>query len=316
MHPIILRSIRPYTTLRFQKNNRFSKPRETTRIDATAFPPLRAATDVDTTTTSTTELTDKQIAQVVAVVPKLGQYDASLWRRCHRAICDQGFSTFSFQRIISGQPSLLTWQPTALQAAIEAWRGASQFGDRRVYELLEEYPELFRFSDERVLGQRLTLLKSYAATDKNIWRLLMNAPNLLTDREELIASRIEYVTGQMRAELADVVKSTVMAHSMDSIRTRHAFLDRLGVYKRRSPKVDPKLDASAKNPRLHTIYDCDERVFASKVCGVSPDEWEVFEKLYAVELEKGGGVVVEGLDGGVRLGAEEGEEEEEEAVQR
>lgn len=264
-----------------------------------------------------TELTDKHIAQVVAIIPKLGQYDAALWRRCHRAICDQGFDTFSFQRIISGQPSLLTWQPAALQSAIESWRGASQFGDRRVYELLEEYPELFRFSDERVLGQRLTLLKTYAATDKNVWRMLMNAPNLLTDREELIAARIEYVTKQMRAELADVVKSTVMAHSMDSIRTRHAFLDRLGVYKRRSPKVDPKLDASAKNPRLHAIFDCDDRVFASKVCAVSPDEWEVFEKLYAVEMEKGGGVIEEGVVGAVGFGeGEEEEDEEEEAAQR
>lgn len=217
------------------------------------------------------------------------EYDTSLWQRTHTALANQGFSTTAFQRIITGQPSLLTWQPIALQTAIECWRGATQFGDKRILELLEEYPLLFEYRNEGQLGNRMALLKPYAGTDKNIWRLLMNAPNLLTDREALIQARIEYVRVQMRAELPDVVKSTVFAHSMASLRTRHVFLERLGVYRKRSLKVNPKLDLNNTNPRMHQIYDTDDRAFATKVAAVSPDEWEVFQQLYAAELEKDGG---------------------------
>lgn len=257
------------------------------------------------------ELTAEHIAEVVNVVPHLRQYDAALWQRAHRALTDQGFSTTRFQRIISGQPELLAWQPDALQLAIECWRGASQFGDHRVLELLEQYPELFRYRDERQLGQRLTLLLPYAGTAKNIWLLLMGAPNLLTDRKTLIEARIEYVRVQMRAELSDVCKSTVFAHSMQSLRTRHTFLDRLGLYKLRSLKVNPLLDLNNRNPRMHAIFDTDDKTFAQKVCGVTLDEWEVFGRLYAAELEKGGGVMA-GM--GLVDAAEEEEDEDGEDV--
>lgn len=135
----------------------------------------------------------------------------------------------------------------------------------------------------------MALLKPYAGTAKNIWRLLMNAPNLLTDREAAIEARIEYVRVQMRAELPDVVKSTAFAHSLQSLRTRHTFLERLGVYRRRSLKVNAKLDVNNANPRMHQIYDTDERTFATKVAGVGLDEWEVFVQLFAGELERDDG---------------------------
>lgn len=189
---------------------------------------------------------------------------------------------------------MLTWQPDALHKSIEGWRGASQFGYRRVLELLEQYPELFEFRDERQLGQRLALLKPYAGTAKNIWRLLMNAPNLLTDAETLIEARIEYVSRRMRAELPDAVKSCVFAHSMESIRTRHTFLDRLGVFKLRSLKVNPLLDqANNRNPRMHAIFDTEDKEFATKVGGVQVEEWEVFQKLFAAELAKRGGAMAD-----------------------
>lgn len=113
----------------------------------------------------------------------------------------------------------------------------------------------------------------------------MNAPNLITDNVTTIDSKIAYIRNVMRAEVSDVVKSTVFSHSLESIQCRHVFLDRLGLYKPRSLKADP-LEPN-KNPRMHLIYDTSDQAFASKTCGVSPEEFEVFEKLFAVELEKG-----------------------------
>lgn len=167
---------------------------------------------------------------------------------------------------------------------LECWR-STQFGDQKVISLLEQYPELFDLREEHSLTARIAHLKPYALTGKNIWRLFMNAPNLITDHETTIDSKIAYIRNAMRAEVSDVVKSTVFSHSLESIQCRHVFLDRLGLYKPRSPKADP-LEPN-KNPRMHLIYDTSDQAFASKTCGVSPEEFEVFQKLFAVEVEKG-----------------------------
>lgn len=234
-------------------------------------------------THSSQELTVDHIDQVLVHAPQLRQYDQHLWHRTFTALTNQGFTTTSFVHIISQQPSLLTQQPDHIVQTLECWR-STQFGDQRVLDLLERYPELFDLRDERMLLQRLAFLKLYAATSKNVWRLFMNSPNLITEREPLIKAKIEYVQTTMRAELADAVKSTVFAHHMDSIQTRHTFLDRLGLFKPRSPKANPK-DPNP-NPRMHQIFDTADKEFAAKVCGVSLEEWEVFQALFAVELEK------------------------------
>lgn len=230
------------------------------------------------------DLKPSHIDQILTQTPQLRQYDHALWNRTFSALSDQGFTADSFVHIISHQPSLLTRQPDQIVQTIECWR-STQFGDNRVIELLERYPELFDFRDERMLLQRLAFLKLYAATVKNVWRLFMNSPNTITEREALLEAKIEYLQSTMRVEVADVVKSSVFSHQMDSILTRHTFLDRLGLFKPRSPKADPK-DPN-RNPRMHQIFDTDDKEYAAKVCGVSLEEWEVFQALFANELAKG-----------------------------
>lgn len=182
------------------------------------------------------------------------------------------------------QPTLLNRPAAQIVHSLECWR-STQFGDQKVLNLLEQYPELFDVRDEHTITGRMAYLKPFALTGKNIWRLLMNSPNLISDREPVIDAKIAYLRTQMRADVSDIVKSTVFSHSLDSIRCRHVFLDRLGLYKPRSPKADPS--EPNKNPRMHQIYDASDDVFAKKTCGVSADEYEVFQKLFAIEVEKG-----------------------------
>lgn len=182
------------------------------------------------------------------------------------------------------QPSLLNRPAAQILNTLECWR-SSQFGDQKVNSLLEQYPELFDVHNENTITARMAYLKPYALTGKNIWRLLMNSPNLISDREPVIAAKIAYLQKEMRADVSDAVKSAVFSHSLDSIRCRHVFLDRLGMYVPRSPKADPS--EPSKNPRMHQIFDGTDDVFAKKTCGVSAEEFEVFQKLFAIEMEKG-----------------------------
>lgn len=112
----------------------------------------------------------------------------------------------------------------------------------------------------------------------------MLSPNILIDSQHIINAKINYFDKNMRVDVTDVTKSTAFAHDLRTIETRHVFLERLGLYKKRSLKADP-LEQS-KNPRMHRIMDTTDDEFAEKVCSVTIDEFEVFKVLYEKEMNQ------------------------------
>lgn len=135
-----------------------------------------------------------------------------------------------------------------------------------------------------MLRSKIAHLKPYALTVKNIFRLFCSSPQIITENEKVIDAKIEYFRDVMRAEVSDVVKSSAFAHPLVMIKQRHVFLDRLGLYKPRSPKADP-LEPS-KNPRMHQIMDTTDKAFATKICNVTLDEFEAFQALYKKEMDR------------------------------
>lgn len=111
----------------------------------------------------------------------------------------------------------------------------------------------------------------------------MSSPNLIKENEAAIEDRYQYLTSIMRIEVPEIVKSEVFSKSLEEIKTRHMFLDRLGLFKPRSIRADP--DEPTKNHRLYQIVDSSDKSFATKIARVSLFEWEVFQDLYRKELE-------------------------------
>lgn len=177
---------------------------------------------------------------------------------------------------------MLGRQEKQLLQGVEVWRG-SQFGDRKVTQLLERYPNLLDYTNERALLQRVAYLKDYAGNLSNVWRLFMSSINLVVDKEIMIEKKIEYIRDVMRIEAAEVVKSEAFSQKLEDIECRHVFLERLGMFKPRSKKADP--NEPTTNPRLYQITDTSEKRFATKVCFVTLDEFEAFQLLYQRERE-------------------------------
>lgn len=223
-------------------------------------------------------------------------FNRNLLQNTHDHLHRQGFQTSIIVSMITKHPALLTKSPAKIIENLEIWRG-TQFGDKKLFELLERNPELLEFSDENHLRQKLANLKRYAMTTKNVWLLFMNSPNILIDSQKRIDSKIDYFKNIMKVDVVDVVKSTAFSHTLDSIKTRHIFLERLGLYKMKSPRAGP--NEPNRNPRMHRIMDPMDKEFATKVAMVKYEEFEVFQALYKRELEK-------------QIEDEEKEEEEEE----
>lgn len=205
------------------------------------------------------------------------------WNRCHETFQNHGVATESFLRIVTGNPAVLTRHPKDIVNVLENWRSC-QFGEYHFHLLITKYPEFLDVTDGGYLIERVTYLKELACTSKNVWKLLMNSPGLIKENESAIEDRYQYLTSVMRLEVPEIVKSEVFSKSLEELKARHMFLDRLGLFKPRSIRANP--DKPSKNHRLYQIVDSSEKSFATKIARVSMFEWEVFQDLYSKELRE------------------------------
>lgn len=223
------------------------------------------------------------IDEAVKLEPTLSIYTPDVWKRAHETFQNHGLETVSFLRIVTGNPTVLKRTPQRIIESLEIWR-ACQFGEHLLHLLLTKYPELLDVSDAHQLLNQIAYLKSRVSTNKNVWKLLMNSPDLLAQSEECIEEKLIYMTDTMRLEVPEIVKSAAMSLPFEELRCRHTFLLRLGLFKPRALKADP--NERTTNNRLYQITDTSEKSFATKICNVTLAEYEAFKELLARELER------------------------------
>ncbi|KAL5279463.1 MTERF4 family protein [Megaselia abdita] len=228
-------------------------------------------------------LTDDLIGQAIEAEPSLSKISKDFWERCHETFQNHGIATESFLRIVTGNPPVLTRHPKQIVHVLENWRSC-QFGEYSFHLLITKYPEFLDVTDGSYLIQRVTYLKELACTNKNVWKLLMNSPGLIKENSAAIEDRYQYLTSVMRLDVPEIVKSEVFSKSLEVLKTRHMFLDRLGLFKPRSIRADP--DEPTKNHRLYQIVDSSDKSFATKIARVTLFEWETFQDLYRKELRE------------------------------
>lgn len=223
------------------------------------------------------------IDEAIKVEPTLSIYTPDVWKRAHETFQNHGLETTSFLRIVTGNPSVLKRTPSRIIESLEIWR-ACQFGEHLLHLLLTKYPELLDVNDAHQLLSLSGYLKSRLSTNKNVWKILMNSPDLLAQSEQSIEEKLNYMMDTMRLEVPEIVKSAALSLPLDELRCRHTFLLRLGLFKPRALKADP--DEPTNNHRLYQITDTSEKSFATKICHVTVPEYEAFKELFAKELDR------------------------------
>ncbi|XP_053957736.1 transcription termination factor 4, mitochondrial [Anastrepha ludens] len=236
--------------------------------------PLRC---VATVPDEQTLLEQAHIDEAVRLNPLLARVPATQWQQAHETFMNHGLYTSNFLRIVIGNPAVLSRPTQRIVDAIEHWRSC-QFGEKLLFLLLTKYPEFLDVTDELRLRKQMRYLKSFAGTDKNVWKLLMNCPDVLEQSQRSIEEKVQYLKNVMRVEIPEILKSEALSKSLEEIRCRHVFLERLGLFKPRPLKVDP--DEPTKNPRLYQITNTSDKAFATKVCHVSLMEFEAFQELF------------------------------------
>ncbi|XP_055598520.1 transcription termination factor 4, mitochondrial isoform X1 [Uranotaenia lowii] len=240
--------------------------------------------------TATIGLDPKMLADALDASPQLNRYTSEQWVNTHHILDQEGIGPSNFLSIVVQHPDLLARSSDRLMANLNGWRSC-QFGDQQLQTLFTAHPQLLDLADSNQLTKRVSFLHSYFETRKNVWRLFLNSPGLVTDRQDQIKSKIEYLIDEMRVEIPEIVKSSALNVDLEVIRCRHVFLERLGLYKARSLKADP--DTPSTNPKLHQITDTSDKRFAVKVAYVTLEEYEVFVELFRREQDRRSGAAAD-----------------------
>uniref|UniRef100_A0A182WQ22 Transcription termination factor 4, mitochondrial n=1 Tax=Anopheles minimus TaxID=112268 RepID=A0A182WQ22_9DIPT len=234
------------------------------------------------TIASSIEGVDKaSIGALLATVPELTKYAPEQWNRTVNLLTTEGMEVEKMLSIIGGHPSILVRPPEKIAESLHCWRSC-QFGDSNMKVLLSAHPYFLEYTNHGQLAQRVAFLHSHFETRKNVYRLFLNAPNLVVDEQHLTEAKIVYLMQTMRHEVLEVVKSCAFTHDLEHLRCRHTFLERLGLFKPRSLKVDKNTPTG--NPPVHQITDTSDKRFAVKVAYVTLEEYEVFQDLFLREI--------------------------------
>jgi len=221
------------------------------------------------------------INELLTESPELNNYTPELFQKAYDFLHQEGFKPHVFAYMITQNPKLLTTPHEKLFLALSNWR-ALQFGERDTLTLLERFPELFHLQHSKELTRKIETIKEFVGSGSKTYKVLLNSPAILNQSLSVVNEKIDYLKNVMYIDAVEVYKSDVFASDIIAIKTRHIFLERLGIYIRKKKKEEGEI---SKNPRLCHIYDTSDKRFATKICHVTLPEFETFQELYKRELD-------------------------------
>lgn len=222
------------------------------------------------------------IEEVLQASPELNNYPAEVFQQTHDFLKSLGFRSPNFFYMISQNPKLLTMPQEKLFQSMSNWR-AFQFGESDTIKLLEQYPELLQLAHTNELNKKIDCIKDFIGGGNNFFKLLLNSPSVLSQSLPVLNEKLDYLQNIMKVEPADVYNSAALSSDILTIKTRHIFLKRLGLFVVRKKKETSEM---SKNPKLNQITDTSDKRFATKICHVTLEEFETFQELYRQELDE------------------------------
>lgn len=223
------------------------------------------------------------INEVLQATPELNKYPVHVWQQTYDFLQLVGFRKQKFTYMISQDPRLLTTSQDKLISSLNDWR-AFQFGERNTFALLERHPELLQLQTSSDLVRKISTIEEFVGSGSNIFKVLLNSPTVLAQSLPNLNEKIEYFKTVMKVDKNEVYNSEAFSIDIIALKTRHIFLERLGLYivkKRKNP------NEISKNPKLFQVTDTSDKTFATKICHVTLEEFETFQELYQRELEDG-----------------------------
>uniref|UniRef100_L7LYC2 Putative mterf domain-containing protein 2 n=1 Tax=Rhipicephalus pulchellus TaxID=72859 RepID=L7LYC2_RHIPC len=193
-----------------------------------------------------------------------------------RTLIRQGFKNKHIVQIVTKAQRIVELHES-LNDILCFWR--TMFRSESVFlETISEYPELLYLSPEAVKERQKQLFTVFP--NKDIVKLAETCPQAFIDDWDEIMQKVKYITQLMVISPEHIISSGALSYSLLHIKTRHQFMLCCGKYRTPKPK-----EVTTTNPPLDKIIGLPLRLYLN-ICGVSEDEYGVFEALMIREQEK------------------------------
>ncbi|XP_066135589.1 transcription termination factor 4, mitochondrial [Saccopteryx bilineata] len=152
----------------------------------------------------------------------------------------------------------------------------------KLKRVLLRCPEIVTMHQRDVDGIVRVLRERCLFTAQQVTEILHRCPHVLREDPGELEYKFQYAYFRMGVKHADVVRTDFLQYPITKTRQRHTFLERLGRYQ----TPDKKGQTQVLNPLLKDILRVSEAEFLARTARSSAEEFDVFKKLLAREVEE------------------------------
>ncbi|XP_073530642.1 transcription termination factor 4, mitochondrial isoform X2 [Phyllobates terribilis] len=198
-----------------------------------------------------------------------------------KELCLIGLSHKTVLRMLEESPELLKTTDKALRDRVDALRGLG-LGEGSMQNTLSRCPALLSVSRSHLTAATQCLKSRCHFTSQQVLNILHSAPEILTQDPSHIEDVFQYVYFRMGGNHREIISFQVFQTSLDEIKVRHQFLERLG----RFQPPNKKRECPPSNPKLKEILQLSEEDFLSQIARSSIEEFNTFRKILEREEQE------------------------------
>ncbi|XP_063771830.1 transcription termination factor 4, mitochondrial isoform X2 [Pseudophryne corroboree] len=200
-----------------------------------------------------------------------------------RELCLIGLSHRMVLRMLEERPELLRTPAKDVRDRVDTLRSLG-LGEGSIQNSLSRCPSLLSVPRSRLLASAQSLKGRCQFSSQQVQKILNTVPETLTQDPTYVEEVFQYVYFRMGMKHGEIISSNVFLTSLNEIRVRHQFLERLG----RFLPPDKKGLCPSSNPKLKEITQLSEEDFLSRIACSSAEELSTFRKIMEREqLEMG-----------------------------
>ncbi|XP_078065328.1 transcription termination factor 4, mitochondrial isoform X2 [Mustelus asterias] len=193
-----------------------------------------------------------------------------------------GLNQTSIIKVLENCPELFGVKEHQLQSRIDNLQKHG-LGEGSLQSVLLQSPQILNLSAKQVNNTVRFFKDKCIFTGQQVTTILRTSPNVLFEKSEELEYKFQYAYFRMGMKQSKITNSGLFRVSLEELKQRHIFLERLGLYQ----TPDKKGQTQIVNPKLKDILTTSENYFLTNVAKSSWEEFDIFKKLLnREEIEK------------------------------
>ncbi|XP_063298482.1 transcription termination factor 4, mitochondrial isoform X2 [Pelobates fuscus] len=219
---------------------------------------------------------EEQATKIHSLIPRKGDLQQKV--SCVRELLLLGMDNDKTLRMLEASPEIFKVSSKQIKDRADNLRKLG-LGEGTLQVSLSRCPSILTMPSTRILAAAQCLKQRCQFSTQQVSKILHVSPETLTQDPDYIEEVFQYVYFRMGGTHKDILTSGLFLTSLDEIKVRHQFLERLG----RFLPPNKKGECPTSNPKIKDIVNLSENNFLSSVACSSPEEFHTFQKIVARE---------------------------------